>query len=123
MTPSAALDNMPPPGVVMYKALSPHAIQVSPADLQTAIRYAKIGGFGGLEFHGPGTADLMDGIGADAVKAMFDTAGIRPAGYGLSVDWRTTDENWKRDLEKLPKVAKCARALGTDRCFTWITPA
>ena len=106
----------------MFKALSPHAIQVSPPDLQTAIRYAKIGGFQGLEFHGPGTADLMDGIGADAVKKMFSDAGITPAGWGLSVDWRSTDENWKRDLDKLAKSAKAARALGADRCFTWITP-
>jgi sugar phosphate isomerase/epimerase len=107
----------------MFKALSPHAIQVSPPDLQTALRYAKIGGFSGLEFWGPGIADMMDGMGADAVKKLFTDAGVKPAGWGLPVDWRTTDENWKRDLEKLGRAAKAARALGTDRCFTWVMPA
>jgi len=107
----------------MYKTLSPHAIAVNPKDLKAAIAAAKIGGFQGLEISAPGVADLIDGTGADAVKKMFTDAGIKPAAFGLPVDWRTTDENWKRDLEKLPKAAKAAQSLGITRCFTWVMPA
>jgi sugar phosphate isomerase/epimerase len=106
----------------MYKCLAPHAISVNPPDLQSAIRYAKLGNFQGLEFSGPGVADLIAGIGADAVKKLFSNAGVRPAGWGLPVDWRSSDANWQRDLEKLPRAASAAQALGTDRCFTWVMP-
>src|SRR5215203_5059317 len=106
----------------MFKTLSPHAINVNPPDLETAIRYAKLGGFEGLEFWARGVADLIDSIGADAVKKMFTDSGIRPAAWGLPVDWRTSDENWKRDLTRLGRAAKAARALGTDRCATWVMP-
>ena len=106
----------------MYKTLAPHAISVNPPDLQTAMRYAQLGAFEGLEFGAPGVADLIDGIGAEAVKKMFADAKIKAAAWGLPVDWRSTDENWKRDLAKLGRAAKAARSLGTDRCFTWVMP-
>ncbi|HEX8524667.1 MAG TPA: sugar phosphate isomerase/epimerase family protein [Tepidisphaeraceae bacterium] len=106
----------------MYKALSPYAIGVNPPDLQAAINDAKIGGFQGLEFWGPGVADLIDGIGAEAVKKMFTDAKIIPAAWGLPVEWRQTEEKYQSDLKNLARCAKAAQALGTDRCFTWVMP-
>src|SRR5262245_24773632 len=106
----------------MYQTLAPHAISVTPPDLPTAIRCAQLGNFRGLEFWAPGIADLIDSNGADAVKKVFSDAKIRPAAWGLPVDWRTSDDNWKRDLENLPRAARAAQTLGTDRCFTWVMP-
>ena len=106
----------------MFKTLAPHAIGVSAPDLPSALRAAKIGGFKGLEMWGPSIADLVDQHGAPAVRKMFDDGGIIPAGWGLPVDWRTTDENWKRDLGSLPRIAKAASSIGATRCFTWVLP-
>jgi sugar phosphate isomerase/epimerase len=106
----------------MFKTLSPGAIHVSPADLSAALRYAKLGGFAGLECWAPSIADQIDKEGAPGVKKLFDDAGVIPAGWGLPVDWRTSEENWKRDLGKLPRLARAAASLGASRCFTWVMP-
>ena len=106
----------------MFKTLSPGAINVTTKNLAEGLTAAKTGGFTGLEINVGEIADLVDQQGAAAVKKIFADAGIRPAGFGLPVDWRTTEENWKRDLAKLGRYAKAAAAIGAGRTFTWIMP-
>ncbi len=106
----------------MYKTLSPHAIHVNPPDLKAALAAAKAGAFEGLEFSGPATADLIDRVGADAVKKMFADRGIKPAGWGLSVEWRQSEEKYQSDMKNLARCAKASHALGVTRCFTWVMP-
>jgi sugar phosphate isomerase/epimerase len=106
----------------MYKTLSPGAINVSAKNLNKGLSAAGLGGFAGLEFSASEIADLVDKQGASAVKKTFAEAGIRPALFGLPVDWRTTEENWKRDLALLPRLAKAAAAIGVSRTATWIMP-
>src|SRR5438132_10860125 len=90
----------------MYKTLSPGAIGVRADTLEAGLTAAKIGGFDGLEFPAAQVADRVDQRGPDAVKKMFIDAAVRPAAFGLPVDWRTTEESWRRDLEKLPRLAR-----------------
>jgi sugar phosphate isomerase/epimerase len=106
----------------MYKTLSAGAIGVKTSSLEEGLGAARVGGFEGLEFPAGQVADLVDQQGADAVKKRFTDAGIRPAAFGLPVDWRTTEENWRRDLEKLPRLAKSAAAIGVERTATWVMP-
>jgi len=106
----------------MYKTLSPGAIGVKMTTLEEGLSAAKVGGFEGLEIPVGIVADLIDNQGADAVKKMFADAAIRPATFGLPVDWRSTDENWRRDLEKLPRLAKAAASIGVNRSATWVMP-
>jgi sugar phosphate isomerase/epimerase len=106
----------------MYKGLSPWAIGVRARSLQEAIAAAKKGGFGGVEFGAQEVADLVETQGADHVKGLFAGAGLKPAGFGLPTDWRTSPENWRKGLEELPRLAKAAAAIGGTRTFTWITP-
>lgn len=106
----------------MYKTLCTHAINVTANNLDEAIRAAQIGGFDGLEIPIGAVADLVEQQGAEAAKKKFKDANIIPAGWGLPVDWRTTDENWQRDLEKLPRLAKTGAAVGATRVFTWVMP-
>lgn len=106
----------------MYKALSPYAIGVKPANLEEAIAAAKTGGFGGVEFNPREVADLIDAQGVEAVRAKFETAGIQPAGFGLPTDWRSSEENWKAGLKDLPRLAQAASAIGGGRTMTWIMP-
>src|SRR5213083_491017 len=98
----------------MYKALSPGAIGVRAETLEAGLAAARSGGFEGLEWPAAQVADVVDQRGAQAIKKMFADARIRPAAFGLPVDWRTTDENWRRDLEKLPRLAQAAAAIGMD---------
>jgi sugar phosphate isomerase/epimerase len=106
----------------MYKTLSAGAIGVKVESLEAGLAAAKTGGFDGLEVAAAMLADAVDKIGADAVKKLFADARIRPAAFGLPVDWRTSEENWRRDLEKLPRLGKAAALVGIDRCATWVMP-
>ena len=106
----------------MFKALSPHAIGVRTQNLQEAIAAAKKGGFDGVEFRPAEVAGLVEQQGADAVKQLFSDAGVRPAGWGLPVDWRGDEEKWRAGLDELPRLAQAAAAIGATRSFTWIMP-
>src|SRR5687767_6322249 len=106
----------------MYKALSPYAVGLRPANLQDALEMAKKAGFEGLEYNAGEMAALIDQKGADSVRKMFSDTGIRPAGFGLPVEWRKDEVTWRAGLEKLPREAAAAAAIGNDRCPTWVMP-
>src|SRR5690348_10627117 len=106
----------------MYKGLSPGAIGVKCSSLSDGIAMARKFGFGGVEVSASEVADLVDRDGAPAVRNMFKEAGIQPAGAGLTVDWRTTDANYKKGLEALPRLAWACNSVGVNRMMTWIMP-
>lgn len=107
----------------MYKALSPGAIGVRAANLQEALAAAKSGGFDGVEFNPAEVADLIDAHGAAHVRGLFEQAGLQPAGWGLPLDWRGSEEKWRDGLALLPRRAQAAAAIGGTRCSTWIMPS
>jgi sugar phosphate isomerase/epimerase len=104
----------------MYKGLSPGAIGVRPADLRDAIAMAARHGFGGVEVNAREVAGLVEQAGAAQVRQWFEAAGVRPAGFGLPVDWRGDEQKWREGLEALPRLAEAAAAVGATRCMTWI---
>ena len=106
----------------MYTCLSPHAINVQANDIDQALAAARIGGFEGLEIPAAHVADLIDQQGVDAIRKKFTDAGVRPAAFGLPVEWRQDESRWRGDLEKLPRAAKAAQALGVKRTATWVLP-
>ncbi len=106
----------------MYKALSPGAIGVRAANLEESLAAAKIGGFDGVEFSPSEIADLIAASGVEAVRGLFTEAGLRPAGWGLPIDWRGSEENWQAGLRDLPRLAAAAAAIGGTRVSTWIMP-
>ncbi len=103
----------------MYAALSPGAVGVSFPDLFSKIEGTARHGFGGVEID----PNEVIANGSDAVNAAFERAGIKPAAWGMPVDWRSTEENWKAGLEKLPALAAAAKSVGCFRTCTWIMPA
>jgi len=107
----------------MYSALSPGCVGVRVENLSQRISAAKRHGFAGVDIDVFEIADLVDSQGADAVRGQFEDAEIIACGWGLPVDWRSTDENWKRDLVTFPRLAKAAAAIGCFRCATWVGPA
>ena len=58
----------------------------------------------------------------EAARDKFASSGIRPAGWGLSVDWRGSEQNWQSGLNDLPRLAEAASAVGGTRVSTWIMP-
>jgi len=106
----------------MYKGLSPWAIGVKPASVDEAIQAAVIGGFQGVEVSAHEIAELMGSFGEEAVKAKFTSAGVRPAAFGLPVDYRGEAQKWRDGLEALPSLARAASAIGAVRTSTWIMP-
>ena len=106
----------------MYSSLSPGAIGVRAANLNEAISAAKIGGFQGVEFNPGEVADLIARHGVDYVKDLFAEAGIRPAGFGLPLDWRGDEMAWRDSLQRLPRLAQAAHAIDGGRTMTWIMP-
>lgn len=106
----------------MFKGLSPGAIGVRASNLDESLRAAQIGGFEGVEFNPFEIADLVEADGAEAVKARFTDAGLRPAGWGLPTDWRGSEEKWQAGLNELPHLARAASAIGGTRVSTWVMP-
>lgn len=107
----------------MYKALSPSAMGMRVSNLEEAIKLAKDAGFEGVEFGIHEVANLIDERSAEAVRTMFTDAGIKPAGWGMPVDWRGDEAKWRAGLEELPRLAKASQAIGCDRTMTWILPS
>jgi sugar phosphate isomerase/epimerase len=106
----------------MYKALSPGAVGLKAENLQQAINFAKDAGFEGVEINIHEAANLVDQLGAEHVRGMFEEAKLKPAGWGMPIDWRTTEENWKKGLDELPRLALAAQSIGAPRTMTWIMP-
>ncbi len=107
----------------MYTALAPYAIGVHATDIQEAIAAARSGGFEGVEFRADQVADLVEEHGAPHVQNLFEDAGVRPAGWSLPTDWRGSEATWRSDLEKLPRLAAAAAAIGCPRTMTWVLPS
>lgn len=106
----------------MFKALSPGAIGVAADNLEASLTAAKIGGFDGVEFSPREIAEIIEKNDVEAARNKFAAAGVRPAGWGLPVDWRASEDDWRKGLDELPRLAKAAAAIGCPRAMTWIMP-
>jgi sugar phosphate isomerase/epimerase len=76
--------------------------------------------------HGFAAADFnlleAHGLGLEAAAAIFESNGILPATFGLTVEWRKDEDTFREGLEKLPELAKFAQDLDCQRCCTWVLP-
>lgn len=106
----------------MFSALSPGNVGIQAKSLEDAISAAQQGGFKGLELSIQQIADLIDQQGVEAVTNALSKAGLRVAGWGLPIDWRTSEAAWQEGLAALPRLAKAAQAVGATRVSTWIMP-
>jgi sugar phosphate isomerase/epimerase len=107
----------------MYKALSPGAVNCKPADLKEAIAIARRHGFGGVEVNPREVMAIDAERGAGTVRRWLGDAGLRPAGFGLPVDWRGDEAKWRDGILALPALARAAASIDCTRCMTWIMPS
>ena len=105
----------------MYNTLLPGAIGLRELTLPEAITIAKDAGFQGVNFEVREAKALADQHGIAYVKALFDDAGIKAAGWGLPVHWQD-DEQRDQQLAELPALAEVALALGAPNATTGIMP-
>lgn len=103
----------------MFKNLSVGAIGIS-VGMEEAAELAKLGGFEGIEFSIEGAWRLAQERGLDYVKGIFEQRGVKPGGWGLPVGWQAPEEEFKKELERLPELAELGRQLGCLRAFTWL---
>ena len=106
----------------MFKNLSPGAIGMRDLSLARALDLARRTGFAGVDLNITEVAELANRDGVDAVRQLFEDAGVRPGSWGLPVAWHD-DNRWQEDLKHLPRLATLARQLGCTRTATWSTPA
>ncbi|MDP6775743.1 MAG: sugar phosphate isomerase/epimerase family protein [Candidatus Latescibacteria bacterium] len=103
----------------MFKSLSPGTIGVK-ASLPEALAYAKIGGFQGVDVGIQDLAKRVEEDGADAVRQLFDEAGMRIGSWGLPVAWDGPQADYERDLAGLPALASAGASVGALRVARWI---
>ncbi len=106
----------------MYRALSPGAIGIHPANLEAAVEAAVEGSFQGVEINAVEVAERIGNEGGDKLRQPFEAAGIQAAGFGVPFNWRGTDEEWKSGIKVFPAQVKAAVALNCTRCTTYILP-
>ena len=91
--------------------------------LKDYIALAQKYGFGGIEFGIGEAVKLGKETSLADVKALFESAGVIPASWGIPVEWRKDTAKFEEDLAHLPAQAEAARAIGASRVCTWIPPA
>jgi len=107
-------------GARMFKNLGPGHIGVKVGQLQ-ALDYAVRFGFGGVNVH----ADDLEKMTTDERKhfaARMKENRVQWGVSGLSVQFRTTDEEFRRTIGPLPSRAKVLDEVGAVRVCTWILP-
>lgn len=105
----------------MYKSLGPGAIGVR-TDMAGAMRLAKEYGFDAIDLPIGEALRIAEAEGAGTVRRQFETAGLRPGSWGLSVDWRGDEEKFRQGLAELPRYAALAQQLGASRAATFVSP-
>jgi sugar phosphate isomerase/epimerase len=102
----------------MYKALNTGAIGVA-GGLTRVVELGGKFGFQGVYFN---PAEVVR-MGIARAKTLFDNHYVKPAGFGLPVNFRRDEDQFREDLAGLAPLAQVAAELGCRRCSTWLSPA
>jgi len=105
----------------MYTSLMPGAIGIKGLSLEDSIALAAQAGFDAVWFDIREAKALADQHGADYVKDLFASKGVKPGGWGAPVRWQD-DANRDADLEALKPLADLGVALGNPFTTTGIMP-
>jgi sugar phosphate isomerase/epimerase len=100
----------------MYPALSPGAIGVR-LPFEESARLAAEAGFRGISMDLGAAAEDPDGA-----RRVLELNKLRPAAWGLPVEFRGDEATFRDGLSGLAKLAKTAKQVGADRCSTYIVP-
>ena len=103
----------------MYRNASWGALGVS-VGFEEGLDLARRHGFEAADSPVAEAADRLDAGTLPELAAQYASRGLRPGPWGLPLRWQGSEDDWRADLERLPRLARAAHALGTDRCCTWV---
>ena len=92
-------------------------------NVEELIYLAAQNGFGAIDTSGRELRSFIERKGLKEVKAILEQTNIVVGAIGLSVEWRTTDEEFKAGLIELVEDAKVASILGCTSVCTYVLPA
>lgn len=101
--------------------LTPGAVGIS-GPLPDLIRLAAAHGFESIQ-PDPGFLQRQDADGLARVLDLLKTSRLRWGAAGLPVEFRQTEERFRKDLETLPQAAAALQKAGATRVGTWIRPS
>jgi sugar phosphate isomerase/epimerase len=91
--------------------------------LENEVQLIELSGKYGFQAVDIDALTLVNRVGEEKAKELLFSNGVVIGSIGLPVDWRTTEEAFRNDLQKLGEHAAAARLLGCTRCCTYILPS
>lgn len=84
------------------------------------VKLAAAYGFGAVDIDGK---ELIAELGRDGAQALLAEQGVQLGAFGLPVDWRKTEADFRSGLDALRASAAGSAALGATACVTYILPS
>jgi len=106
----------------MFKNLDPSALGVS-GHQSEIIELALTYGFRGLDLNVVEFAGRIKAQGVQYARRLLDSAKLRLGAFTLPIEWDVDDDAFRRELEKLPELARIAADAGCKRCVCAVAPA
>ncbi|HLP00056.1 MAG TPA: sugar phosphate isomerase/epimerase family protein [Fimbriimonas sp.] len=102
----------------MLRCLNPGHIHVTVDSLENMIDFCRIGGFDCIAL----SPKIVSEMPADEFKAEMFESHVAPGAWGLPVNWRGSEDDFKASLADFPAQCALMQAVGVTRCATWIMP-
>ena len=80
-------------------------------------------GLAGVDTDIEAIAAVVEKRSAAGAVEWFELMCVQPACWGLPVNWRGGEDEFRAGLSGLPGWAAVAESVGCDRCCTWIMPS
>jgi len=103
----------------MFKNFNPNMVGLRGRSMADAMEMAKQGGFAGIDF------DIKEAaaLGAEQVRGMFASNGLRPGVWSLPFVYRQDEAQYEAGLAELPKYAALGAQLGATRVGGGVGPS
>jgi sugar phosphate isomerase/epimerase len=105
----------------MFTTLDPGALSFT-APLDDLLELARRSGFAAVDLPFPELLQVAEATSVQELQDRFRSAGVRPGGWKLPVDFKSSEDSYRTGLAALPRHASLAQQLGSPWCFTWILP-
>lgn len=103
----------------MLRGLTPAGI----GQIDNDKRYIELAAEYGFQAVDLDPSAFVDNLGLESARELLDHHAIRIGSFGLPVEWRKTEDEFRQSLGQLTKLAIAASALGCRSCCTYILPS
>ncbi|MFC0469226.1 sugar phosphate isomerase/epimerase family protein [Halalkalibacter kiskunsagensis] len=92
-------------------------------DLMNFVQLTSKYKFEAIDIDGSSLIEMISSIGLERAKQFFQDHNVQIATFGLSVEWRKSEEEFIKGIKQLVLDAEAASALGCNSCTTYILPS